>query len=108
MIRPENPENPESDLDPKTESRLGDELNRLLQILSEYPGLGIEIALQVKGDNYKEGREMGEKRIGFMNTYFEMAGIGSDRRNIYLLENPEIRTNNNLPIQVLIRFFYRS
>lgn len=84
------------------------ELNRLLQILSEYPGLGIEIALQVKGDNYKEGREMGEKRIGFMNTYFEMAGIGSDRRNIYLLENPEIRTNNNLPIQVLIRFFYRS
>ena len=33
MIRPENSENsenPESDLDPKTESRLGDELNRLL------------------------------------------------------------------------------
>ena len=29
----ENPENPESDLDPKTESRLGDELNRLLHSL---------------------------------------------------------------------------
>ena len=39
MIRPENsensenPENSESDLDPKTESRLGDELNRLLHSL---------------------------------------------------------------------------
>ena len=39
MIRPENSENsensenPESDLDPKTESRLGDELNRLLHSL---------------------------------------------------------------------------
>jgi len=84
------------------------ELNRILQILSEYPGLGIEIAIQLKGDSYKQGRELGEKRIGYMNTYFEMAGIGSDRRNIYLLENAEIRTNNNLPIQVLIRFFYRS
>ncbi len=30
---PENSENPESDLDPKTESRLGDELNRLLHSL---------------------------------------------------------------------------
>lgn len=30
---PENPENFESDLDPKTESRLGDELNRLLHSL---------------------------------------------------------------------------
>ena len=29
----ENPENLESDLDPKTESRLGDELNRLLHSL---------------------------------------------------------------------------
>jgi hypothetical protein len=29
----ENSENPESDLDPKTESRLGDELNRLLHSL---------------------------------------------------------------------------
>jgi predicted nucleic acid-binding Zn ribbon protein len=39
MIKPENSENPEnfenpdSDLDPKTESRLGDELNRLLHSL---------------------------------------------------------------------------
>lgn len=84
------------------------ELNRLLQILSEYPGLGIEMAVQLSGNNYLEGRVLGEKRIGFINTFFEMAGIGSDRRNIYLLENEETRTNNNLPIQVLIRFFYRS
>jgi len=39
MIKPENSENsensenPDSDLDPKTESRLGDELNRLLHSL---------------------------------------------------------------------------
>ena len=84
------------------------ELNRILQILSEYPGLGIEMAIQTMGNHYKEGRELGEKRIGFINTFFEMAGIGSDRRNIYLLENSDMRTNNNLPIQVLIRFFYRS
>ncbi len=43
-----------------------------------------------------------------MNTFFEMSGIGADRRNIYLLQNAERMANNNLPIQVLIRFFYRS
>jgi len=37
-----------------------------------------------------------------------MSGIGADRRNIYLLQNAEMMANNNLPIQVLIRFFYRS
>lgn len=40
-----------------------------------------------------------------MNTFFEMSGIGADRRNIYLLQNAERMANNNLPIQVLIRFF---
>jgi hypothetical protein len=79
-----------------------------LQILSEYPGLGIEMAVQASGYPYREGREIGDKRIGYLNTYFEMAGIGSDRRKVYLLEHAEQRTNNNFPIQVLIRFFYRS
>jgi hypothetical protein len=84
------------------------ELTRILQILSEYPGLGIEMAVQASGYPYREGREIGDKRIGYLNTYFEMAGIGSDRRKVYLLEHAEQRTNNNFPIQVLIRFFYRS
>jgi hypothetical protein len=87
------------------------ELHRIRQILSEYPGLGVELAVQVQdrgGVFLKESREVGEKRLGFINTFFEMAGIGADRRNIYLLQNAERMANNNLPIQVLIRFFYRS
>lgn len=87
------------------------ELHRIRQILSEYPGLGVELAVQVQdrgGVFLKESREVGEKRLGFMNTFFEMSGIGADRRNIYLLQNAEMMANNNLPIQVLIRFFYRS
>jgi hypothetical protein len=87
------------------------ELHRIRQILSEYPGLGVELAVQVQnrgGVFLKESREIGEKRMGFMNTFFEMSGIGADRRNIYLLQNEEMTANNNLPIQVLIRFFYRS
>lgn len=87
------------------------ELQRIRQILSEYPGLGVEVAIQVQdrgGVFLKESREIGEKRLGFMNTFFEMSGIGADRRNIYLLQNAEMIANNNLPIQVLIRFFYRS
>ena len=87
------------------------ELHRIRQILSEYPGLGVELAVQVQdrgGVFLKESREIGEKRLGFMNTFFEMSGIGADRRNIYLSQNAERMTNNNLPIQVLIRFFYRS
>lgn len=84
------------------------ELQRILQILAEYPGLGIELAVQVSENNFKEGRALGEKRIGYINTHLEMAGIGSDRRKVYLLERAEQRTNNNFPIQVLIRFFYRS
>jgi hypothetical protein len=87
------------------------ELQRIRQILSEYPGLGVELAVQVQdrgGVFLKESREIGEKRLGFMNTFFEMSGIGADRRNIYLSQNAERMSNNNLPIQVLIRFFYRS
>ena len=87
------------------------ELHRIRQILSEYPGLGVELAIQVQdrgGVFLKESREAGEKRLGFINTFFEMSGIGADRRNIYLLQNAEMMANNNLPIQVLIRFFYRS
>ena len=87
------------------------ELQRIRQILSEYPGLGVELAVQVQdrgGMFLKESREVGEKRLGFLNTFFEMSGIGADRRNIYLLQNAERMANNNLPIQVLIRFFYRS
>jgi len=87
------------------------ELHRIRQILSEYPGLGVELAVQVQdrgGVFLKESREVGEKRLGFMNTFFEMSGIGADRRNIYLSQNAEMMANNNLPIQVLIRFFYRS
>ena len=87
------------------------ELQRIRQILSEYPGLGVELAVQVQdrgGVFLKESREIGEKRLGFMNTFFEMSGIGADRRNIYLSQNAERMANNNLPIQVLIRFFYRS
>ncbi|MFN6063731.1 MAG: hypothetical protein ACK49K_10650, partial [Bacteroidota bacterium] len=70
-----------------------------------------ELAIQVQDRGVvflKESREVGEKRLGFINTFFEMAGIGADRRNIYLLQNAERMANNNLPIQVLIRFFYRS
>jgi hypothetical protein len=87
------------------------ELQRIRQILSEYPGLGVELAVQAQdrgGVFLKESREVGEKRLGFINTFFEMSGIGADRRNIYLLQNAERMANNNLPIQVLIRFFYRS
>jgi hypothetical protein len=87
------------------------ELHRIRQILSEYPGLGVELAVQVQdrgGVFLKESREVGEKRLGFINTFFEMSGIGADRRNIYLSQNAERMANNNLPIQVLIRFFYRS
>jgi hypothetical protein len=87
------------------------ELHRIRQLLSEYPGLGVELAVQVQnrgGVFLKESREIGEKRLGFLNTFFEMSGIGADRRNIYLLQNAEMMANNNLPIQVLIRFFYRS
>jgi hypothetical protein len=87
------------------------ELHRIRQILSEYPGLGVELAVQAQdrgGVFLKESREVGEKRLGFINTFFEMSGIGADRRNIYLLQNAERMANNNLPIQVLIRFFYRS
>lgn len=87
------------------------ELQRIRQILSEYPGLGVELAVQVQdrgGVFLKESREIGEKRLGSLNTFFEMSGIGADRRNIYLVQNAEIIANNNLPIQVLIRFFYRS
>ena len=87
------------------------ELQRIRQILSEYPGLGVELAVQAQdrgGVFLKESREVGEKRLGFINTFFEMSGIGADRRNIYLSQNAERMANNNLPIQVLIRFFYRS
>jgi hypothetical protein len=84
------------------------ELNRLAQILTEYPGLGIEIAVQLTGNQLREGRILGERRIGFLDTFFEMAGIGSDRRNIHLSEYADQRTCNNLPIQLMIRFFYRN
>lgn len=86
------------------------ELNRILKILSEYPGLGIEMAIQVsgKGTSFSESRDLGILRKGYIDAFFEQVGIGLDRRNIYILESKEIINQNKFPIQVLIRFFYRS
>jgi len=86
------------------------ELQRIIAILNEYPGIGIELAIQRQASTrgYRADRELSEQRKGYLDALLEGEGIGADRRRTTVNSEYNPPGEKLFPSVLLLRFFYRS